>query len=104
MSENLPIAAAAAKLHTTPRMLRYREQLGLLVERRPGDTTHRRYAQDELAAAAYAIELEQRYDVNPQTLAFALRALTDADLRGALATLAHATGRPVVDDGLTQAS
>lgn len=104
MPENLPIAAAAAQLHTTPRMLRYREHLGLLVERQPGDTTHRRYAQDELAAAAYAIELEQRYDVNPQTLAFALRALTDRDLRGALAMLAEATGRQVVDRGMTQAS
>lgn len=94
MPDRLPIAAAAARLHSTPRMLRYREQLGLLTAREPGATTHRRYAEEELRAAAYAIELEQRYDVNPQTLAFALRALTDEELRHDLAALARATGRP----------
>lgn len=98
MPDPLPIAAAAARLHTTPRMLRYREQLGLLTARDPRDSAHRRYAAEELAAASYAIELEQRHDVNPQTLAFALRALTDPDLRADLRRLAHATGRRVVEE------
>lgn len=98
MRDHMPIAVAAARLHTTPRMLRYREQLGLLTAREPGATTHRRYAEDELAAAAYAIDLEQRHDVNPQTLAFGLRALTDPELREDLSRLARATGRQVLDE------
>jgi MerR family copper efflux transcriptional regulator len=72
----LTITAAAERLRTTPRMLRYREALGLL----PGGRSkgaHRRYDDGTLRAAAYAIALEQRYDVPPSALAFALRAISE---------------------------
>lgn len=72
----LTIREAADQLRTTPRMLRYRETVGLLpADRAPG--THRRYDDRSLRAAAYAITLERAYDVSPAALAFALRALTE---------------------------
>jgi DNA-binding transcriptional MerR regulator len=80
----LTITAAAERLRTTPRMLRYRESLGLLGGGR-SKGTHRRFDDGALRAAAYAIALEQRYDVPPSALAFALRALSEpavgADVR-----------------------
>jgi len=72
----LTIRQAAARLGTTPRMLRYREGLGLL----PSDRVtgaHRRYDEEAMQAAAYAIGLERAYDVGPAELAFALRAVTE---------------------------
>jgi MerR family transcriptional regulator, copper efflux regulator len=80
----LSITDAAKALRTTPRMLRYRESLGLLPSHgSPG--AHRRYDDEALRAAGYAITLEQTYDVSPSALAFALRVLNDpvvnADVR-----------------------
>ncbi len=72
------IGAAARRLGTTPRMLRYREALGLLAPGRPSGN-RRAYGDRELAAAAYAGALEDRYDVTPKALAFALRMFTDPD-------------------------
>ncbi|HVF20767.1 MAG TPA: MerR family DNA-binding transcriptional regulator [Mycobacteriales bacterium] len=86
----LAIGAAANRLATTPRMLRYRENLGLLPGRRRGGG-HRVFGERELLAAACAAEIEQRYDVSPKSLAFALHVLADPDaqadvrLLGALA-------------------
>ncbi|WP_242605633.1 MerR family transcriptional regulator [Frankia sp. Cppng1_Ct_nod] len=84
-SERLPITRAATVLGTTPRMLRYRESLGLLIPMRSAGG-HREYGERDLVAAAYADELERRYDIGPRDLAFALRVLTDpevaADVRG----------------------
>jgi MerR family copper efflux transcriptional regulator len=72
----LTIQEAATRLRTTPRMLRYREAVGLLpTDRAPG--AHRRYDDRALRAASYAIALERAYDVSPAALAFALRALTE---------------------------
>lgn len=88
LSEPLSLAAAALRLHTTPRMLRYREALGLLPPHR-----RRRYGSAELAAAAYAVEMEQTYDVSPKTLAFALRAVTDPAVRQDIVRLGELTGR-----------
>ena len=86
------ISAAAAELGTTPRMLRYRESLGLLPGAgEPGQ--HRRYDADDLAAAALATSLEQRYDVSPTALAFALRALADPRVAADVAQLGVLTGR-----------
>ena len=85
-----PISAAAARLGTTPRMLRYRERLGLLAPRRQGGA-RRVFGERDLLAAGYAVALEERYDVPPGALAFALRVLAEpavaADVRtlGALA-------------------
>jgi len=87
------ISEAAGRLGTTARMLRYREGLGLL---RPGaDSTgmHRRYDQADLAAAAWAVAVEQRYSVSPQALAFALRALVDPAVAADVAQLGRLTGR-----------
>jgi MerR family copper efflux transcriptional regulator len=87
----LSITAAARALRTTPRMLRYRESLGLLPgERLPG--AHRRYDEETMRAAAYAITLEQAYDVSPSALAFALRALTDPVVNADLRRLSELTG------------
>lgn len=87
----LSIAAAARQLRTTPRMLRYRESLGLLpADRAP--RAHRRYDEESLRAAAYAITLEQSYDVTPSALAFALRALTDPRVNADVRRLSELTG------------
>jgi DNA-binding transcriptional MerR regulator len=72
-------------------MLRYRESLGLLPGNRvPG--THRRYDEESLRAAAYAIRLEQSYDVTPSALAFALRAITDPVVNADVRRLSELTG------------
>ena len=87
----LSITAAARALRTTPRMLRYRESLGLLpVDRLPG--AHRRYDEEAMRAAAYAITLEQSYDVSPSALAFALRVLTDPVVNADVRRLSELTG------------
>lgn len=86
------ITEAAAEVGSTPRMLRYRESLGLL----PGAGEvgqHRRYEPDDLAAATLAATLEQRYGVSPATLAFALRALADPRVTADVARLGVLTGR-----------
>jgi MerR family transcriptional regulator, copper efflux regulator len=88
----LSITAAARRLRTTPRMLRYRESLGLLpADRVPG--AHRRYDEDTVRAIAYAIRLEQAYDVSPSALVFALRALTEPGVHADVQRLGELTGR-----------
>src|SRR6266536_480147 len=67
------VGAAAARLGTTARMLRYREH--------------------DLLAAAYAADLEERYGVPPAAVAFALRAVHEPALRGEIATLGRLTRR-----------
>src|SRR6266511_2336400 len=69
------VGAAAARLGTTARMLRYRESLGLL------------------APARTAGDLEERYGVPPAAVAFALRAVHEPALRGEIATLGRLTRR-----------
>jgi MerR family transcriptional regulator, copper efflux regulator len=87
----LSITAAARRLRTTPRMLRYRESLGLLpTHGAPG--AHRRYDEEALRAAAYAITLEQAYDVSPSALAFALRVLNDPVVNADVRRLSQLTG------------
>ena len=74
-----PVGAAAARLGTSPRMLRYRESLGLVNPRRSAGG-YRLYGEDDLLAAALAGELEEAYTVPPAALAFALRALEDPEV------------------------
>jgi len=88
----LTIGQAAGRLGTTPRMLRYRERLGLLPKHHPAGA-HRRYDSDSLRAASYAIALERAYGVSPVTLAFALRALTEPGVRDDVRRLGELTGR-----------
>ncbi len=125
------ITEAAERLGTSPRMLRYRDMLGLLppvreaapgrgragaaaTPRRAGaprnqgqDGTaptegrapggrprgHRRFADDDLAAVAHALRIEQRYDVSPAALAFGLKVLTEAGVRAEVAELGRRIGR-----------
>jgi DNA-binding transcriptional MerR regulator len=82
----LAIAEAAARLGTTPRMLRYRESLGLVTPPRGGGG-RRRYGERELLAAGAAVTLEKAYGVPPGALAFALRALSDPDVAADVRTL-----------------
>jgi len=92
------ISAAAQRLGTSPRMLRYRDLLGLLPPVR-GTTPasgrgpsglprgHRRFGDDDLAAVAHALRIEQRYDISPAALAFGLRVLTEPGARADVAEL-----------------
>jgi MerR family transcriptional regulator, copper efflux regulator len=86
------VGAAAARLGTTPRMLRYRESLGLLAPARTAGG-YRTYDRRDLLAAAYAAELEERHGVPPAAVAFALRAVHDANLRDELAVLGRLARR-----------
>jgi MerR family transcriptional regulator, copper efflux regulator len=116
------ITQAAQRLGTSPRMLRYRDMLGLLppvraaaptrsrAEAAPGQSraevapgrsqvsgglsrAHRRFADDDLAAVAHALRIEQRYDISPAALAFGLKVLTDPGVRAEVAELGRRIGR-----------
>jgi hypothetical protein len=79
-------------------MLRYRDLLGLLPPvRETGPATgrvpsglprgHRRFGDDDLAAVAHALRIEQRYDISPAALAFGLKVLTEPGVRADVAEL-----------------
>ena len=114
------ITEAAQRLGTSPRMLRYRDMLGLLPPvrgaargragaprnqgqartaaaqaRGPGGPprAHRRFADDDLAAVAHALRIEQRYDISPAALAFGLKVLTEPGVRAEVAELGRRIGR-----------
>ena len=122
------ITEAAQRLGTSPRMLRYRDMLGLLPPVRgaaqargrveaPRDRTgaprdmavaprgragrapgglvraHRRFADEDLAAVAHALRIEQRYDISPAALAFGLKVLTEPGVRAEVAELGRRIGR-----------
>ena len=107
------ITEAAQRLGTSPRMLRYRDMLGLLppvraaaparsrAEAPPGRSraaggpspAHRRFADDDLAAVAHALRIEQRYDISPAALAFGLKVLTEPGVRAEVAELGRRIGR-----------
>jgi MerR family transcriptional regulator, copper efflux regulator len=104
------ITEAAQRLDSSPRMLRYRDLLGLLppvrepapgrhgvtpaVGRAPGRRAqHRHFGEDDLAAVSLALGIEQRYDISPAALAFGLRVLTEPGVRADVAELARRIGR-----------
>jgi hypothetical protein len=108
------ITEAARRLGTSARMLRYREELGLLPqvrERRAGagsgvagalgvsgaaeatGATHRQFSEEDVAAVAAALELERRYDISPAALAFGVRVLAEPAVRAAVADLGRRLGR-----------
>ncbi|HEY3687308.1 MAG TPA: MerR family DNA-binding transcriptional regulator [Streptosporangiaceae bacterium] len=98
------ITEAARRLGLSPRMLRYREALGLLPPARraagarpaggaAAAPAHRRYGEEELRAVALALELEQRYGVGPTELAFGLRVLAEPGVAARLRELGERTGR-----------
>ena len=112
------ISEAARRLGTSARMLRYREDLGLLPQVRdpmpwlpgpgpgPGAAggtgaargsaagpAHRQFGEADLEAVAAALELERRYDISPASLAFGLRVLAEPPVRAAVADLGRRLGR-----------
>ena len=97
------ISEAARRLGTSARMLRYREDLGLLPQVRdplpwPAQLpahgpTHRQFSEADLEAVAAALELERRYDISPASLAFGLRVLAEPPVRAAVADLGRRLGR-----------
>ena len=104
------ISEAARRLGTSARMLRYREDLGLLPQVRdhlpgprglawsPGPAgsagpAHRQFSEADLEAVAAALDLERRYDNSPAALAFGLRVLAEPPVRAAVADLGRRLGR-----------
>jgi MerR family transcriptional regulator, copper efflux regulator len=104
------ITEAARRLGTSPRMLRYREDLGLLPEvrdrflpphrvrpstaaRAPHGPAHRQFSEDDLAAVAAGLDLERRFDISPAALAFGLRVIAEPSVRAAVVDLARQLGR-----------
>jgi MerR family transcriptional regulator, copper efflux regulator len=101
------ITEAAAALDMSARMLRYRERLGLVPAGRsasrrvrrtarstsaPTSTGHRRYSDDDLATIRLSVELEERYDITPVALAFALRTLAEPAVGAAVRELGERLG------------
>ncbi|GII91034.1 MerR family DNA-binding transcriptional regulator [Sinosporangium siamense] len=86
------ITEAAKRLGMSPRMLRYREELGLLPPVRERGA-HRRFGDEEIAAVAAGLELERRFDASPAELAFALRALAEPAVGQAVRDLGLRIGR-----------
>lgn len=93
------ISEAARRLGTSARMLRYREELGLLpavrdraVRPGPGPG-HRQFSEADLEAVAAALDLERRFDISPASLAFGLRVLAEPAVRAAVADLGRRLGR-----------
>jgi MerR family transcriptional regulator, copper efflux regulator len=93
------ISEAARRLGTSARMLRYREDLGLLPQVRgrglPGAAgpSHRQFSEADLAAVAAGLEIERRYDISPASLAFGLRVLAEPAVRAGVADLGRRLGR-----------
>jgi MerR family transcriptional regulator, copper efflux regulator len=88
----------------TPRMLRYRESLGLLpalrstrrhagAGRQDRAGTHRQFGDGDLAAVALGLSLERRYDISPVALAFGIRVLADSRVRADVAEFGRRIGR-----------
>ena len=112
------ITEAAQRLGTSPRMLRYRETLGLLPALggaglqeagREGRTAghgggtaghgggrgpgHRQFRDQDVADVALALDLERRLDISPAALAFGLRVLAEPGVRAQVAELGRRIGR-----------
>jgi hypothetical protein len=101
------ITEAARRLDMTPRMLRYRESLGLLpVLRHAGRgrtrlrppapaprSPHRQFTDADLSAVSLGLSLERRYDISPVALAFGLRVLADPRVRADVAEFGRRIGR-----------
>jgi MerR family copper efflux transcriptional regulator len=97
------ITEAARHLGTSPRMLRYRESLGLLpavrerlaARERPGarHPAHRQFGEDDLSAVGLGLAIEHRYDITPAALAFGLRVLAEPAVRAEVAELGRRIGR-----------
>ena len=54
---------------------------------------HRQYTDADLAAVAFGLAIERRYDVSPAALAFAIRVLADQRVRAEVAELGRRIGK-----------
>src|SRR5882724_1188285 len=101
------ITEAAARLGMSPRMLRYREDLGLLppLRDRPYGRghAHRQFSEEDLATITAGLAIERRFDITPAALAFGLRVLTDPAARVAVADLGRRTGHVPAGPGASRA-
>jgi MerR family copper efflux transcriptional regulator len=79
----LTVGAAAAATAWSPRMLRYLEELGLVVPRRT-QAGYRVYGLAELNQLRSLQELRRRFDVDLDELAFAARLRREPQLRSAV--------------------
>src|SRR6185295_17844566 len=79
----LTVGAAAATTEWSPRMLRYLEQLGLVVPRRT-PSGYRVYGLGELNQLRSLQELRRRFGVDLDDVAFAARLRREPDLRAAV--------------------
>jgi len=100
------ITEAATTLGSTPRMMRYRESLGLLPAVRPASRrrsarrtasatgqAHRQFSEADLATMALGLSIEQRYDISPVALSFGLRVLAEPQIRAEVAEFGRRIGR-----------
>ena len=90
------ITEAARRLGTSPRMLRYRDSLGLLPAVRGPRAArggHRQFTDADLASVSLALDLARRYGITPAALAFGLRVLTEPGVRADVAELGRRAGR-----------
>src|SRR6201994_3406503 len=93
------ISEAAARLGMSARMLRYREDLGLLppirrVGHGPGrGPRHRQFSETDLRAVNAALQLERRYQISPAALALGLRVLSEPGGGAAVPALSRRLGR-----------
>ncbi len=88
------ITEACKALGISPRMLRYRESLGLLPPVRERLTArHRQFGPADLDAVAIGLAIEQRYDISPAALAFGLRVLADPSARAQVTDFGRKIGR-----------
>jgi len=81
--EPLTVSAAAARTGWSARMLRYLEELGLVIPRRT-PSGYRQYGLLELNRLSALGELRRRFGVELDQLACAARLRRDAELRGAV--------------------
>jgi DNA-binding transcriptional MerR regulator len=79
----LKVGEAAKRAGWSPRMLRYLEQLGLVVPRRTGGG-YRQYGLRELNQLRSLSELRQQYDLEISDLVFAARLRREPALRKAV--------------------
>ena len=81
--DGLKVGEAAARTDWSPRMLRYLEQLGLVVPRRTGGG-YRLYGLRELNQLRSLAELRQQFDLEISDLVFAARLRREPELRKAV--------------------
>jgi DNA-binding transcriptional MerR regulator len=94
--EPLNVGEAAARTGWSARMLRYLERTGLVVPARTANG-YRRYGLRELNQLRSLRELRGRFGVELGELAFAERLRHEPDLRAAVETWLHGTGRDALD-------